>query len=77
MKAEVLRLYRATNPQAFAGWETELLALTAEKPTMVIWGDRTPTSPRDMLSGLGLQGSCTCPTWATGLLSRRPMRLRD
>jgi pimeloyl-ACP methyl ester carboxylesterase len=45
MKAEVLRLYRATNPQAFAGCETELLALTAEKPTTVIWGDRDPYIP--------------------------------
>ncbi len=42
MKAEVLRLYRATDPQGFAGWEDRLLALTAERPTMVIWGDRDP-----------------------------------
>src|SRR3954453_2180297 len=38
MRAEVLRLYRATNPQAFAGWEDQLLALTKERLTMVIWG---------------------------------------
>jgi pimeloyl-ACP methyl ester carboxylesterase len=45
MKKEVLQLYRATNPSSFTGWEEKLLALTAEKPTMVIWGDRDPYIP--------------------------------
>jgi pimeloyl-ACP methyl ester carboxylesterase len=42
MKKEVLRLYRATNPENFKGWEDDFLALTARKPTMVIWGDKDP-----------------------------------
>src|SRR3712207_2832273 len=40
-----LQLYRATDPQAITGWEDQLLALTAERPTMVIWGDRDPYIP--------------------------------
>jgi pimeloyl-ACP methyl ester carboxylesterase len=42
MKKEVLRLYRATNPENFQGWEDDFLALTATKPTLVIWGDKDP-----------------------------------
>ena len=45
MKNEVLQLYRATSPAAFVGWEDRLRALTAEKPTLVIWGDRDPYIP--------------------------------
>jgi len=42
MKREVLRLYRAADPSTFKGWEDGLLALTATKPTLVIWGDKDP-----------------------------------
>lgn len=35
----ILRLYRASTPQLFAGWEDELLALTKRVPTCVLWGD--------------------------------------
>ena len=42
MKREVLRLYRATDPADFKQWESDLLALTAAKPTLVIWGDKDP-----------------------------------
>jgi haloalkane dehalogenase len=45
MKAEVLRLYRATDPQGFVGWEDQLRALIAERSAMVIWGDRDPYIP--------------------------------
>ena len=45
MKKEVLRLYRATDPSVFVGWEDKLLALTAKKPTLVIWGDKDPYIP--------------------------------
>jgi pimeloyl-ACP methyl ester carboxylesterase len=47
MKREVLRLYRATNPEALRGWEDKFLALTARKPTLVIWGDKDPYISRD------------------------------
>lgn len=45
MKKMVLRLYRATDPEVFAGWEERLLALTAEVPTLVLWGGRDPYIP--------------------------------
>jgi pimeloyl-ACP methyl ester carboxylesterase len=44
-KKEVLRLYRATDPKVFIGWENELLALIARRPTLVIWGDKDPYIP--------------------------------
>ena len=47
MKREVLRLYRATNPEALRGWEDKFLALTARKATLVIWGDKDPYISRD------------------------------
>ncbi len=47
MKKEVLRLYRAADPANFKLWESEFLALTRTKPTLVIWGDKDPyISPR-------------------------------
>jgi pimeloyl-ACP methyl ester carboxylesterase len=55
MKNEVLRLYRATDPQAFIGWEEKLLALTAHKPTMVIWGDRDPYIDKRFAERFGAQ----------------------
>ena len=44
-KKEILHLYRAADRSSFAGWEQQLLALAAKKPTMVIWGDRDPYIP--------------------------------
>jgi pimeloyl-ACP methyl ester carboxylesterase len=47
MKKAVLKLYRATNPENFVGWEDRLLALTARVPTLVLWADHDPyISPR-------------------------------
>jgi pimeloyl-ACP methyl ester carboxylesterase len=45
MKKMIVRLYRASTPQLFAGWEDELLALTARVPTCVLWGDCDPYIP--------------------------------
>jgi pimeloyl-ACP methyl ester carboxylesterase len=36
----VLRVYRALDPEIFQNWESELRALTAKLPSLVIWGDR-------------------------------------
>jgi pimeloyl-ACP methyl ester carboxylesterase len=47
VRKTVLRLDRAADPRAFAKWERALLALTAAKPSLVLWGDRDPyISPR-------------------------------
>jgi pimeloyl-ACP methyl ester carboxylesterase len=45
MKREILRLYRATDPAGFIGWEERLIALAAKKPILVLWGDRDPYIP--------------------------------
>jgi pimeloyl-ACP methyl ester carboxylesterase len=42
MRKQVLRLYRASDPNKFGSWETDFLALTRTKPTLVIWGDEDP-----------------------------------
>jgi len=38
----VLRLYRATDPESFAGWEGAMVALAREKQALVLWGGRDP-----------------------------------
>lgn len=45
MKRMVLRLYRATDPHVFWGWEDRLLALTKTVPTAVLWGMHDPYLP--------------------------------
>ncbi|MEH6493802.1 alpha/beta fold hydrolase [Halopseudomonas sp.] len=45
VRQQVLRLYRATDPANFAGWETRMLAVTADHPTLVLWGQRDPYIP--------------------------------
>ena len=41
-KRMVLKLYRATDPENFAGWEERLLEVTAHVPSLVLWGDHDP-----------------------------------
>jgi len=41
-RAQVLRLYRATDPGNFAGWEEAFLKLAQQIPTRVIWGVADP-----------------------------------
>lgn len=36
----VLRVYRGLDPEVFQTWDTELRALAAVRPSLVIWGDR-------------------------------------
>ena len=38
----ILRLYRATDPAAFAAWQQGLRSLMATVPALVLWGDRDP-----------------------------------
>ena len=42
VRQQALQLYRATDPGNFAGWETRMLVVTAEHPTLVLWGQRDP-----------------------------------
>jgi pimeloyl-ACP methyl ester carboxylesterase len=38
----MLRWYRATDPQNFAGWEDRLRVLLARTPSLVLWADHDP-----------------------------------
>jgi haloalkane dehalogenase len=49
----VLRLYRAMDPGNFAGWEEQLLTVTQDAPTLVLWGDRDPYIPRRLAERFG------------------------
>lgn len=42
VRQQVLRLYRETDPEKFAGWESRMLANAARIPTLVLWGRRDP-----------------------------------
>ena len=55
MKQMVLRLYRATDPEVFVGWEDALLQLTARVPTLVLWGDHDPYIPKHFAERFGAQ----------------------
>lgn len=51
----VLRMYRGLDPQLFAGWDSELRALTARLPSLVLWGDRDPYIPAALAQRFGAQ----------------------
>ncbi|MBA3533503.1 MAG: alpha/beta hydrolase [Ardenticatenales bacterium] len=51
----ILRLYRAADPAKYAGWEDELVALTARVPTCVLWGDQDPYLPITHAKRFGAQ----------------------
>jgi pimeloyl-ACP methyl ester carboxylesterase len=55
MKKMIVRLYRASTPGLFAGWEDDLLALTARVPTCVLWGDCDPYIPSRYAERFGAQ----------------------
>ena len=54
-KKMALTLYRAADPARFRGWKDKLLALTAEVPTCVIWGDLDPFAARTIADRFGAQ----------------------
>ena len=53
MKRMVLKLYRATDPGCFRGWQEELHALTARVPIRVLWGAHDPYIPARWAQGFG------------------------
>jgi haloalkane dehalogenase len=52
-RAAALRLYRATDPENFAGWEEKMLRLNAGVPSLVLWGDHDPYIPRRFADRFG------------------------
>jgi pimeloyl-ACP methyl ester carboxylesterase len=53
MKRMILTLYRAADPALFAPWEEGLPALLAQKPTLVLWGERDPYIPARFAARFG------------------------
>jgi pimeloyl-ACP methyl ester carboxylesterase len=51
----VLRSYRALDPAHMGAWEEQLLALTAQIPTCVLWGRRDPYIPDRFAERFGAQ----------------------
>lgn len=49
----VLKLYRAVDPEKFAGLEKGLLELAKKIPVMVLWGDCDPYLPKSMADRFG------------------------
>lgn len=55
VRRSMLRLYRTTDPKNFKGWEDELLKLTKQVPTMVLWGDADPFVDSNYAERFGAQ----------------------
>jgi pimeloyl-ACP methyl ester carboxylesterase len=53
VKRTILKLYRATDPESFRGWEERLLGITATVPTLVLWGDHDPYIPKRFAATFG------------------------
>jgi pimeloyl-ACP methyl ester carboxylesterase len=55
VRKSMLRLYRASDPHNFKGWEDELLKLTQRVPTLVLWGDADPFAAASYAERFGAQ----------------------
>lgn len=65
-KRDVLKWYRAMNPEGFVGWDTKLLAAVANTPKLVIWGDLDPFIPASTAHRFGgeVRHYADCGHWA-------------
>lgn len=54
-KRTVLRLYRATDPECFRGWEDKLQALASEVPVKVFWGRKDPYLATELAYAFGTE----------------------
>jgi len=48
MMLAAIRLYRASDPQVFNGWQEQFRERVATIPTMVLWGEKDPYLPLDL-----------------------------
>jgi haloalkane dehalogenase len=53
----ILRLYRGTPPEIFAGWDTRLYELVRQRPTLCLWSDLDPYVPLDFAENLETHGA--------------------
>jgi pimeloyl-ACP methyl ester carboxylesterase len=57
MGQQMLRLYRATDPERFEGWEERLHAFMSRKPTLVLWGEHDKYIPLAFAERLHAHGA--------------------
>jgi pimeloyl-ACP methyl ester carboxylesterase len=55
VRRAMLKLYRASDSKNFIGWEDELLKLTKQIPTLVVWGDLDPFAAATIAERFGAQ----------------------
>jgi pimeloyl-ACP methyl ester carboxylesterase len=53
VKRQMLRWYRATDPQNFIGWEEALRIVLTTKPSLVLWADHDPYIDRRFADSFG------------------------
>ncbi|NKB71549.1 MAG: alpha/beta fold hydrolase [Candidatus Latescibacteria bacterium] len=53
----IVRLYRDTPAEIFAGWDEKLYALVEQRPTLCIWGGHDPYVPLQFAEKLGARGA--------------------
>lgn len=56
-KRMALRLYRATDPDVFVGWDHRLYDLVSKIPTLVLWGEKDPYIPIEFAHRLKKYGA--------------------
>jgi pimeloyl-ACP methyl ester carboxylesterase len=71
-KKMALKLYRAADPAQFHGWEDQLPALTAQVPTLVLWGDQDPFAARRIADRFGAQAVRHFPDYSHWLPVEAP-----
>lgn len=77
MKRMVLRLYRATDPENFRGWEERLRKITADVPTLVLWGDCDPYVGRQMATTFGTDNVRHFPEHGHWLPAEAPVEVAE
>ncbi len=69
MKRMVLKLYRSSDPAKFIAWEAQLPQLTAQVPTIVLWGEDDPYISIDFAEKFYAKKVCrfpNCGHWFPG-----------
>ncbi|MEM8995621.1 MAG: hypothetical protein AAGF23_12620 [Acidobacteriota bacterium] len=57
----MLKLYRATDPDVFLGWEDDLRRLLAERPSLALWGADDPYIDPSWAERLGARDAEVVP----------------
>jgi pimeloyl-ACP methyl ester carboxylesterase len=65
-KKNVLRWYRAMDPEVHEGWDQRMIAATRQTPKQVLWGDLDPFLPSSTADRYGgaVQHLADCGHWA-------------